>query len=205
MRLWRAGRRCCKCAYSVRRAESPPLAERYSIPSPLSSKTDPLWFSSPLLVQGLHPFQHVLHMLADPHLVMEYLPDDPRLIDKVGHPRHPKPHPPGNVVEPSYFLVGVGQQGKGDQQPAAEPVVAFRTISANPDNLGPVPSYGLICVTEATSLTVSAGSKVLQVEIDDYGPVASPIGKAKPLAVMLHRLKIRGPSPCLQHSPSDYP
>ena len=83
--------------------------------------------------------------------------------------------------------------------------MAFRAIGANPDNLGPVPTYGLICVTEATGLTVSADSKVLQVEIDDDGPVASPIGKAKLLAVMLHRLKIRGPSPNLEHSPSDYP
>ena len=83
--------------------------------------------------------------------------------------------------------------------------MAFRVVGANPDNLGPVPSYGLICVTEATGLTVSAGGEVLQVEIDDDGPVTSPVGKAKILAVMLHCLEIRGPSPCLQHSPSDYP
>ena len=83
--------------------------------------------------------------------------------------------------------------------------MAFRAVGANPDNLDPVSSYGLICVTEATGLTVSAGGEVLQVEIENDGRVTSPIGKAKLLAIMLHQLEIRGPSPCLQHSPSNYP
>ena len=48
--------------------------------------------------------------------------------------------------------------------------MAFRAIGANPDNLDPVPSYGLICVTEASGLTVSAGGEVLQVEIEDDEP-----------------------------------
>ena len=43
----------------------------------------------------------------------------------------------------------------------AEPVVAFRAVGANPDYLGPIPPYGLMCVTEASRLTVSPGGEVL--------------------------------------------
>ena len=80
---------------------------------------------------------------------------------------------------------------------AAKPFVALPVVGADPDNIGPVPSYGFVCVTEAPGLTVSACGEVLYVEIKDYGSVAAPFGKGKPSPIVLHSLEIRRPNPYL--------
>ena len=75
--------------------------------------------------------------------------------------------------------------------------MALPAVGADPDNVGPVASYGFVCVTEAAGLTVSACGEVLYVEVKDYGSVAAPFGKGKPCPVVLHGLEIRRSSPYL--------
>ena len=78
--------------------------------------------------------------------------------------------------------------------------MAVRTVGADADEVRPVSPDGFISVTEALRLTVSAGGEVLQVEIEDRGPAASPFHKPEPFAVMTQGLEVGGYGPGLQHS-----
>ena len=140
-------------------------------------------------------------MRAHLEFVMENISDDAIFVYEIGHPGNPQTEPPGDVVETGDILAGVGNQGEREGETGAKPPVAVSAVGANADQVRSVLSDGFVCVTEALRLAVSARCKVLQVEIEDCGPITTPLGEVELLAIVAERLEVGGYGAWLQHSP----